>query len=60
MGLLHFLQIGGGGFFGMTRTWAGRALPNSLSPEIAETGAVMNSFARLHHGESMRQNRSLR
>jgi hypothetical protein len=39
MGLLHFLQIGGGVFFGMMLTLVkARALPNSLSPETAEAG----------------------
>jgi hypothetical protein len=42
IGLRHLEQVGGGGFFGMTRTLVqARALPNSLSPIIAEGGRVM-------------------
>jgi|tagenome__1003787_1003787.scaffolds.fasta_scaffold14052402_1 hypothetical protein len=45
MGLLHLVQIGGGGFFGMLLTLIqARVLPNSLSPETAEAGAVMGGL----------------
>jgi hypothetical protein len=46
MGLLHFVQIGGGVFFGMMLTLVkARVLPNSLSPETAEAGAVMGGLS---------------
>jgi len=45
MGLLHLVQLGGGGFFGMMLTLIkARVLPNSLSPETAEAGAVMGGL----------------
>jgi hypothetical protein len=45
MGLVHFVQIGGGVFFGMMFTLVkARVQPNSLSPETAEAGAVMGGL----------------
>jgi hypothetical protein len=42
MGLRHFGQVGGGEFFGIALTLdQARVLPNSLSPIIAETRAMM-------------------
>jgi hypothetical protein len=43
MGFLHFGQSGGGVFLGMgTHAGSGASISHSLSPIIAEGGAVMN------------------
>jgi hypothetical protein len=59
MGLRHFMQIGGGGFFGMMLTLYQAGAQHSLSPITAETGAVMSNFAHLLHGESIFHSRQL-
>src|ERR1700694_4451831 len=47
IGLLHFGQAGGGEFLGMTLTLdQARALPDSLSPINAETGAAIAKACR--------------
>jgi hypothetical protein len=51
MGLLHFGQVGGGEFLGMTLTLdQARVLPNSLSPINAEAGAAIVKVYRLIFG----------
>jgi hypothetical protein len=47
IGFLHFGQIGGGAFFGMMLTLdQARALPDSLSPIAAGTGAMISKLYR--------------